>query len=260
MWTAAEREETQTARAGEQARGAWAQEWKERGRVFRRRAERERWNACSVVECGHNAARRVRALKKVSTAEFTFEISAQSAGLVVTDAGIVPRAPLLNHVTRRSFYSRSATPLIPSRALSREIKEINMILAILVTMLGAASAQTGITVQFYTDTSCSTIQAGGYAAADTCITAASMGHNSALSFKGSCAALTDTVMKYPRSGATRTGLEFEMYSSGDCTGGAFGPGATQAPSSRTDLDWTVPTCQTCETSSGWRAPAVSPRP
>ena len=35
-----------------------------------------------------------------------------------------------------------------------------MILAILVTMLGAASAQTGITVQFYTDTSCSTIQAG----------------------------------------------------------------------------------------------------
>ena len=28
------------------------------------RAERERvWNACSVVECGHNAARRVRAAR-----------------------------------------------------------------------------------------------------------------------------------------------------------------------------------------------------
>ena len=125
-----------------------------------------------------------------------------------------------------------------------------MILAILVTMLGAASAQTGITVQFYTDTSCSTIQAGGYAAADSCITSASMGGSWPWSFKGSCAALTDTVMKFPRSGATRTGLDFEMYSSGDCTGNPYGPGPTQAPSSRTDLAWAVPSCQTCETLLG----------
>ena len=118
-----------------------------------------------------------------------------------------------------------------------------MILAILVTMLGAASAQTGITVQFYSDSTCSTVVAGGSAAANTCITSASMGGSWALSFKGSCSAATDTVMAYTAGG--RSGLDFEMYTSGDCTNIAFGPGARAAPSSAQDLDWTVPACKSC---------------
>ena len=79
-----------------------------------KRAERECvWNACSVVECGHDAARRVRALKKVSHRGIHVRDFSSIRGFSCYRRRLdsSARATLLNHVTRRSFYSRSATPL-----------------------------------------------------------------------------------------------------------------------------------------------------
>ena len=111
-----------------------------------------------------------------------------------------------------------------------------MIVAILVTMLSAASAQTGITVQFYTSSDCSgAVQSEGTGAADACIHA-SLWTSSNMAFKGKCATASDTVMAH--TGTSRAGLEFTYYigstaanTCGTTPKGAGGVGSTSAGSS-----------------------------